>query len=129
MPTKTFTAKQLATILQVSTHTVYFRVKILRSLVRSRLCPLVRGRELKSLAARLALAHRPTQEMTRPIPQKVRLNSRKPAINGSTSLLNLSYKSRNPCPGNSAEMPQVRMTLLLRNGRYSKPMLGSTPMK
>src|SRR5688572_8922590 len=37
--------------------------------------------------------------------------------------VSLVYRSLNPCPGTRAAAPPVRMTLLLRKGRYWTPRL------
>src|SRR5262249_2304672 len=48
--------------------------------------------------------------------------SRKLASRGLTRLVKRRYRSWKPAPGTSVERPAVRMTLLLRSGRYSNPV-------
>src|SRR6266404_1088885 len=50
---------------------------------------------------------------------------RKLASNGFTRSVKRRYRSWKPAPGIKVDTPAVTMTLLLSNGRYSKPVLRS----
>src|SRR5207247_10696798 len=100
-----------------------FRMSILRAL-RHDLNPIPRY-SLRSLRSRRA---RPRLHRIAPTTQYVNTISTNAATSGSTVFRKPSNSVLNPCPGNRLATPNVTMVLLFINGRYSTPMLTSTPM-